>query len=418
MPSSMIYENINESVGQEDAVVEFHGNTKRMSSDAAAGEQQRERKRKRRSKHVPQRDDTFVGDLRQFMKDQHYTQFDMAANLSCSQAKISHFLCCYMSEKAHNKMVRLAIRWKETTNHSSGLAERARRAYLSQMAQHHVKDSASNGVKRQSSLTHSTAELVPGTADHPNRVHGKDHRVAQQFHYTSSVDSLRGSDSSLSRTLSDESIGRMSASEYCSSKNTHNGRDYPDEAYDENNARTDSYSQYLWKRRERSDSGFISEDAAIAQQQQETCRLELGLKRRAGWCLSCKKGNDCMRRLTEEDIAVAKGLLAIARSPTPTQEIPIVPRKHSVDQLYTRSSLPTFSEAPVLRRASSPVYPTFSDNADVETHSKQYARDPSAFSTTWSSDGIVFTTSVGQAMNCVDRVSIDSDSYTHDQYDI
>lgn len=44
-----------------------------------------QRGRKRRSKHVPQRDDVFVKELRMFMKEFHYTQFDLSAALQCSQ---------------------------------------------------------------------------------------------------------------------------------------------------------------------------------------------------------------------------------------------------------------------------------------------------------------------------------------------
>ena len=45
-----------------------------------------------------------------------------------TQAKVSHFLCMYMSDKAHGKMVKLAKAWQANTDHTIGLAERARRA--------------------------------------------------------------------------------------------------------------------------------------------------------------------------------------------------------------------------------------------------------------------------------------------------
>jgi hypothetical protein len=50
--------------------------------------------KRRTSKHRPQREDEFVRQLRQFMKDQHYTQFDIATNLNCSQ------VCCDTQEAA------------------------------------------------------------------------------------------------------------------------------------------------------------------------------------------------------------------------------------------------------------------------------------------------------------------------------
>lgn len=40
---------------------------------------------KRRSKNIPQRDDDFIRELRQFMKEQYYTQSDLATSLNCSQ---------------------------------------------------------------------------------------------------------------------------------------------------------------------------------------------------------------------------------------------------------------------------------------------------------------------------------------------
>lgn len=40
---------------------------------------------KRRSKNIPQREDDFIRELRQFMKEQYYTQSDLATSLNCSQ---------------------------------------------------------------------------------------------------------------------------------------------------------------------------------------------------------------------------------------------------------------------------------------------------------------------------------------------
>eukprot|EP01134_Creolimax_fragrantissima_P000420 CFRG0420T1 len=337
-------------------------------------EEQIDRKRKRRSKHVPQRDDTFVRELRQFMKDQHYTQFDMAANLNCSQAKISHFLCCYMSEKAHNKMVELARQWKELTDHTAGLAERARRAYLSQMAQHHVKES---GLQSQTSASSPQVEQ-PSFSLH----HTLNSTSQKRCRDPSTIENPK---QRVRRTCSEFSLDAPTS--YSCSNNTVD--ELTDEALsfaDDTESASDC-ADYVWVRRERSDSGYIAEDIAILQQQQESCRFELGAKRRSDWCLSCKKGNECMRRLTEADIALAKGLLAISRSPTPTQAFQFA-HAHSVDtagNLYTPSNSPTQTEFVSSRKTPVPW---------SQQERTTYSPLANPYNTTWSNDGIVFSSNI------------------------
>jgi hypothetical protein len=46
---------------------------------------------------------------------------------SLIQAKVSHFLCNYMSSKAHDRMVKMVREWQEATDHSIGYAMRARK---------------------------------------------------------------------------------------------------------------------------------------------------------------------------------------------------------------------------------------------------------------------------------------------------